>query len=518
MQTRTQAGCFNVNFGLQWDRRSIKSLSANSLRSSWIDETIKDTHQGKTMAQAQYDLVVIGSGPAGEKGAAQAAYFGKKVLLIEKAKHLGGAGINTGTLPSKTLRETALYYSGLRQRGLYGIDYSLREGLTVKDFMYRKQVVIENERRLVELNLEHHHIEIMWGEASLLDAHTVKVQTPSGEEITLQGDIILIATGSSPFHPPGIPFDHKKVFDSDDILEELEYIPKTMAVVGGGVIGSEYACLFTALGLHVTLIDGRDRLMPFVDHELAGRLQDQLTEIGLHFVFNDRVKQVTTHSNQVSIELLSGGQLNADIALFASGRQSNVENLGLEAVGVKMGERGLILVNKRFQTNVPNIYAAGDVIGFPSLASTSMEQARVAMVHAFDLQYKEEVSPVLPMSVYTIPEIAMVGLTEEECQRDGISYLVGRAYYEKSPRGQIVGDFTGMLKLIFSTQDKKLLGAHMIGEMASELIHLGAHVMYDGGTIDSFIHVVYNYPTLSDSYKYAAYDGLGNWEKWRAEQ
>lgn len=464
-----------------------------------------------------YDLVVVGSGPAGEKGAAQAAYFGKKVALVERAPHLGGAGINTGTLPSKTLRETALYFSGLRQRGLYGIDYSLKEGLTVAEFMHRKDIVIENERDLIEANLAHHGVEVIRGAAALYDAHTVAVSGADGGQRILTTAVILIATGSSPHHPPQIPFDDQMIYDSDSILR-MNRIPKTMAIVGGGVIGSEYACVFTALGAQVTLVDTRERLLPFVDAELAEQLRRQLEQLGLCFLFSEEMLSIEVHDEHVQLILKSGRQLETDIALMAAGRQSNVQGLGLEALGVQLGRRGLIVVNEHYQTSVPNVYAAGDVIGFPALASTSMEQARVAMVHAFHLKYKERVSPVLPLAVYTIPEISMVGVSEDECREKAIPYLVGRARYETNPRGQIIGDFSGMIKLIFAPADRRLLGVHIIGELASELIHIGAHVLAADGTIDAFIQAVYNYPTLSDAYKYAAYDGLGAYERWLAEQ
>jgi len=464
-------------------------------------------------SQYDYDLIVIGSGPAGEKGAAQAAYFGKKVALIERAPHLGGAGINTGTVPSKTLRETALYFSGLRQRGLYGIDYSLKDNLTVGDFMYRKQIVVESEWGIIQRNLDRHHIEVLHGEASLRDAHTVQVRRSDGTEIALTTNFVLVATGSSPFNPPDVPFDHRLIYDSDSILS-MSHIPKTMTVVGGGVIGIEYATIFAALGVQVTLVESRNRLLSFVDGEIVERMQRHLERLGLRFILNTRVNQLHVHEDHVDMTLQTGERLDCEIALYAAGRQSNVEGLGLEAVGVTLGNRGLILVNEKYQTSVPNIYAAGDVIGFPALASTSMEQARVAMVHAFDLRYKEQVSPIIPLAIYTIPEISTVGLSEDDCKAKSLPHLVGRAYYETSARGQIIGDLSGMLKLVFARDDKKLLGAHHIGEMASELVHIGAHVMAAGGTIDAFINAVYNYPTLADSYKYAAYDGLGNWERW----
>lgn len=466
------------------------------------------------MPNDHYDLIVIGSGPAGEKGAAQAAYFGKRVAIVERSLNVGGAGINTGTVPSKTLREAALYFSGLRQRGLYGIDYSLKENLSVKDFMYREKIVTENEHRLIESNIYKHNITLLHGEASLKDNHTVQVTSSDGE-IIISGDFVLIATGSSPYHPPEIPFDGNLIYDSDSILH-MDRIPKTMAVVGGGVIGTEYASIFTALGVQVTLIEPKERVLPFVDTEMIHRLMDQLKLLGLHFALGHKMISIERHADHVQLTLETRGKLEFDIALIASGRQSNVQGLGLEQIGVKMGNRGLVIVNEKFQTSVPNIYAAGDVIGFPALASTSMDQARVAMVHAFDLSYKEQMSPVLPLAVYAIPEISSVGITEDECMAKQIPYLIGRGFYENNPRGQIIGDMSGMIKLIFAPQDKKLLGAHIIGEQASELIHIAAHVMLVHGTIDAFIQSVYNYPTLSDLYKYAAYDGLGNWERWQA--
>lgn len=460
-----------------------------------------------------YDLIVIGSGPAGEKGAAQAAYHGKRVAIVERSARAGGAGINTGTVPSKTLREAALYYSGLRQRGLYGIDYSLRENMSVADFMQRRHIVIESEHRLIEDNISRHDITFVQGEASLQDAHTVRVASASGEK-KIHGDVILIATGSSPYHPPEIAVDNDLVYDSDSILD-MKRIPKTMAVVGGGVIGTEYASIFTALGVNVILIEPRERILPFVDTEMIHRLTAQLKELGVKFALGDRVAEVKTQANRVQLRLQTLGVLDVDVVLVASGRQSNVQALGLEQVGVKTGEQGVIIVNEKYQTDVPNIYAAGDVIGFPAMASASMEQARLAMSHAFDPGYMERISPVLPIAVYTIPEISSVGLTEDECRDKNIPYLVGRAYYANNPRGQIIGDMSGMVKLIFSPEDKKLLGAHIIGEQASELIHIAAHVMLVGGTLDAFIQSVYNYPTLADLYKYAAYDGLKHLEEWR---
>jgi NAD(P) transhydrogenase len=460
----------------------------------------------------KYDLIVIGAGPAGEKGASKAAQYGKRVALIERAPHPGGAGINTGTVPSKTLRESALYFSGLRQRGLYGIDYSLKEELTIKDFMYRERTVVRKERKQILQHIDQHDIEMIHGEASLKDAHTVLIKS-SKDEREIYGEIILIATGSSPHHPPEILFDHELICDSDSILK-MKRIPKTMAVVGGGVIGTEYASIFTALGIHVTLIEPKGRIISFIDSEIGQRLMDQLLKLGIKFILDDRVATIEARKDHVDLTLEKGGKLDVEVALIAAGRQSNVEPLGLEQVGVTLGKRGLILVDENYRTNIPNIYAVGDVIGFPALASTSMEQARAAVVHAFDLEYKEKLAPFLPLAVYAIPEVSAVGLTEDECKEKNIDYLVGRAYYEENARGQIIGDYSGMIKLVFSPTDKKLLGAHIIGEQASELIHIASHVMLANGPIDEFIEAVYNYPTLSDSYQYAAYDGLANHAEW----
>ncbi len=455
-----------------------------------------------------FDLIVLGGGPAGEKGAAQAAYFGKRVALVEREPWFGGAMVNTGTVPSKTLRETALYFSGLRQRGLYGIDYSLREDLTVQDFLHHMQEVVDSQRRQIQENLTRHNVAVFRGEGAFIDVRTISVAPSAGRPVHLSSPVILIATGSSPLRPAEIPFDDRLIYDSDSILR-MDRVPKTLAVVGGGVIGSEYASIFTALGVKVTLIDGRDRLLPFADHDIVARLQAQLTMLGQRFVLGAKVDSTEVEADGVRLTLSTGEVIEAERALFAAGRQSNVETLHLDRAGVTMGKRGLIPVDGHYCTNVPGIYAAGDVIGFPALASTSMEQARVAMVHAFDLGYKERMSPVLPLAVYTVPEIGMVGLTEEEARQKEQGVYAGRAEYARNARAQILGDQSGLLKIVFRGADKKLLGVHLVGEMASELVHIGAEVVRTGGTIDAFIEAVYNYPSLGECYKYAAYDGLG---------
>jgi len=451
----------------------------------------------------RYDLIVIGSGPAGEKGAAQAAYFGKRVALVERAPHVGGAGINTGTVPSKTLRETALYFSGLRQRGLYGVDYSVKPDLTVQDFMYREQEVVRSLREVVNANIERHQIDLVRGEAAFEDPHTVRV----GER-RLRGDVLLIATGSVPTRPAGVPFGDPRVHDSDEILA-MQRLPQSLAVVGAGVIGCEYTTIFAALGIRVTLLDGRDRLLGFLDGEVADRLRLQMQLLGVDVRLGETVIRYDADADGIRLDLKGGDALKTDAVLVAAGRVANVAGLALDRAGVAVNERGLLTVNERYQTAVPHIYAAGDVIGFPALASTSMEQARVAMVHAFDLKYKTAVAPIFPLAVYTIPEIAMVGETEESCRGKKIDYCVGRALYRTNARGQITGDLGGELKLVFRYPDKTLLGVHVIGEIAAELVHVGLMVLQVGGTIDAFINTVFNYPSLGDTYKYAAYDGLG---------
>ncbi len=457
----------------------------------------------------EYDLIVIGSGPAGEKGAAQAAYFGKRVALVESGTVVGGACVNSGTVPSKTLRESALYFSGLKQRGLHGIDYSLRENMTVGDLMHHKDAVVEQERGKIRNNLAAHHIDFVQGTAGFEDAHTVVVTARDGKTSSIRGEIILIATGSRPHRPPEIPFDDKFIFDSDTILS-MDRIPESMVVVGGGVIGCEYASIFTALGVKVALVDGRERVLTFLDGELSERLRERLAGLGLQFYLQERLEKVERTASGVRVQLQSGKTLEMETALFAAGRRGSVDGLHLEKAGLGLNKRGYIEVNESYQTLIPNIYAAGDVIGFPALASTSMEQGRVAVCHAFSFQYKKRLASMLPMGIYTIPEISSVGETEESCKEKGVEYEVGRANYSNNARGLIAGDTAGLLKILFRRDNRQLLGIHIIGEHATEIIHLGSAVMEAGGKLDTFIELVFNYPTLSEMYKYAAYDGLGN--------
>ncbi len=456
-----------------------------------------------------YDLIVIGAGPAGEKGAAQAAYFGKRVALIERAPHPGGAGINTGTVPSKTLRETALYFSGLGQHGLYGVDYQVKSHLTVKDFMYREQEVVRSLRQVVTENIVRHKIQLLRGHASFEDPHTLRVTRESEPDRLLTGDIILVATGSVPTRPKDVPFSDPRVHDSDEILEIVN-LPRTMAVVGGGVIGCEYTTIFAALGIKTSLIDGRERLLGFLDAEVAEQLKTQMGLLGVDLRLKESVSRYSPEAEGVRLELKSGASMLVDQVLVAAGRVANVRTLGIDRAGLAVNERGLITVNESYQTSVRHIYAAGDVIGFPALASTSMEQARVAMVQAFDLpKYKTRVAPIFPLAVYTIPEISMAGETEESCKQKNVEYCIGRAFYRTNARGQISGDLGGEIKLVFRYPDKLLLGVHIIGVSAAELVHIGLIALQTECTIDMFVNTVFNYPSLSDVYKYAAYDGLG---------
>ncbi len=462
-----------------------------------------------------YDLIVIGSGPAGEKGAAQAAYFGKKVALIEREPFPGGACVNTGTIPSKTLRESALHLSGFRQRGFRdAVDVTIKS-ITIDDFMYRKQLVVEKEWARIEENLQRHNVDRYQGRARFVSPTQVAVTNSAGEEL-LDGSIILIATGSSPYRPATVPFDDDAICDSDTILR-MGKIPASLAVVGAGVIGCEYASIFAALGVEVHLIDARSTLLPHIDREIVRVLLGELqTRLGVTLHLACEVQSVEKCQGKVSLTLRNGTCIVVDNVLYAAGRSSNVSDLDLERVGVKTGNRGLVLVNENYQTSMPNIYAAGDVIGFPALASTSMEQARVAMVHAFDLKYKTKVAAILPYAIYTIPELSTVGVTEDDCRTKSLPYEAGRAYFRNNARGQIIGDSKGMIKLVFDPQTLKLLGVHIVGENASELVHTGMMVMQFGGTINAFIDGVFNFPTLSDAYKYAAYDGLGNVARKRA--
>ncbi|MGD0301139.1 MAG: Si-specific NAD(P)(+) transhydrogenase [Bryobacteraceae bacterium] len=452
----------------------------------------------------KFDLIVIGGGPAGVVGATTAASMGKKVALVEYRAELGGAGANTGTVPSKTLRETALALSGVRSRGLYGVDLSLRREATVADFLRHEQHVKAGLNHSLSQRMDAWNTEVYCGSAAFADSHTVCVG--GDKPISLQGDYILVATGSAPARPPGFPFECREIYDSDTILD-LDRLPGTMAVVGAGVIGSEYASTFAALGASIHLIDGHNALLPFLDAELSRALTAVMEKNGIRFHWGDRPRSYRQEeSGKVTVTLESGDQLSVDAVLVASGRKSNTETLNLAAAGVTVGDRGIIPVDASYRTNVPHIFAAGDVIGFPALASTSMQQARYAIRAAFNAAELTQPSRFLPTGVYTIPEVSMAGETEEALQQAGVEYVAGRAPYARSARGRIIGDTDGFLKLLFRRSDMRLLGVHAMGEQATELVHIGMIALMTSSSADLFDEACFNVPTLGALYKVAAFE------------
>jgi NAD(P) transhydrogenase len=452
-----------------------------------------------------YDLIVIGGGPAGEKGAAQAAYFGKKVALIERSPTLGGAVADT-SIPFKALRETAQYLAGFRTRRLQGVEFRLKERPTLRDFISQEQALVRDYRFRVATNLDNHDIDLVTGQASFVDPHTVKVEHPRRPPILLSAEVILIAVGSRPYHPPEFDFDAEGIFDSTTFVR-ANCMPRTLAVVGAGPIGCEYACIMALLGCSVSVIDAGDTLLPFLDSEISTLLQQSLIETGVDLLLSTSVQRVS-EGPPFTLSLASGRELQADAILVAAGRVGNTEGLALENAGLAVDGRGLLSVDERFQTAQPHIRAAGDVIGFPALASSSMEQARMAMVHAFDLKYKQRVADLMPYGIYTIPECSMVGETEDSARRTGIAYVVGRARYRHNARGGIVGDDAGFLKLIYRADDMRLIGAHMIGEQAIELINIGLLSMQAKADFQAFIDACFNFPSLAELYKYATYDAM----------
>jgi NAD(P) transhydrogenase len=461
-----------------------------------------------SVSMDEFDLVVIGGGAAGEKGAAQAAYFGKSVALIEKEPVHGGAMVNTGTLPSKTLRETALYLSGFRQRGLHGVDLSLSRKASVNDFLYRLEAVVTEERLRIAANLDRHRVATFHGRARFTGPHTLAIDGGDGPKV-LKARHVLIATGSSPHRPPQFPFDHPCIYDSDEIVR-VHDIPKSMVVVGGGVIGCEYACLFGALGVQVTVVEPKPTILSFLDDDLIEGLKSRMQALGVSFRMPAQVWGCEPlDDGRVRLSLDSGNTLESDCVLVCAGRQGNTQTLGLEHAGLQVNKRGQLAVDPiTFRTPVPHIAAVGDVIGFPALASTSMEQARVAVVHFFDLKYKTHVSPLFPYGIYTIPEVSMVGATERELKEQQVDYVVGRAEFANNARGVMVGD-EGFLKLLYRRDDMTLLGVHCLGENATELVHVGLTALMCQAKADLFINTCFNYPTLGESYKYATYDALG---------
>jgi NAD(P) transhydrogenase len=455
---------------------------------------------------AHYDLLVIGSGPAGQKAAVQAAKAGKTVAIIERRQVAGGLCTNIGTIPSKSLREAVLFLSGFRQRNLYGASYRVKKDITFEDLAQRCDHVVKAEQEVIQNQLLRNGIDFIVGSASFLDAHRIAVaQGAESHEHT--ADYIVIAVGSQPARPPQIPFDGEAIIDSDELIS-LKQLPKSLTIVGGGVIGCEYACILATLGIPVVLVERRPRLLEFVDSEIIESLQYQMRNIGVTLRLNEEVTGVNKASDGlVVLQLKSGKQIDSPLLIYSAGRVGATKNLGLERIGIEADERGRVKVNDDFQTAVPHIYAVGDVVGFPALASTSMQQGRHAACHAFQLGC-HTATHLLPYGIYTIPEISMVGRNEDELTSGGVPYEIGVARYREIARGQLIGDTVGMLKLLFHSETRELLGVHAIGEGATELVHIGQAVIAHGGKLDYFIDAVFNYPTLAECYKVAALAAL----------
>ena len=459
----------------------------------------------------KYDLIVIGSGPAGQRAAIQAAKFGKHVALVEKMEVVGGAAINTGTIPSKTMREAVLHLSGFYYQSIYGVNYRVKDQITMADLSFRAQHVIKTEIDVTRAQLSRNGIEVLTGVASFTDPTHIHVVSSRGQSDYEAGAVIL-ATGTKPASSPLVPFNNRTIINSDQILQMPE-IPKTLIVVGGGVIGVEYTCMFATLGVRVTLIEKRPRLLEFADSEMVEALCYHLRDRRVTLRLNEEVESVEeTPDNGVVANLKSKKKIAGDALLYAVGRQGNVDELNLPAAGLEADNRGRIAVDADYQTKQPHIFAVGDVIGFPSLGSVSMEQGRIAAAKAFGMPIHSDPANY-PYGIYTIPEISFIGKTEEQLTDAGVAYEIGVAYFREIARGQILGDTTGRLKLIFQPETKELLGVHIIGEGASELLHIGQAVFALKGTVEYFVDTVFNYPTLAECYKAAAFNGLNKLAK-----
>lgn len=453
----------------------------------------------------EYDLVVIGSGPGGQKAAIAAAKLGKRVAMVEKGNMLGGVCVNTGTIPSKTLREAVLYLTGMNQRELYGASYRVKENITPADLLARTQHVITKEIEVVRSQLLRNRVELLVGVGSFVDDYTILVEDASrGDKMTITAKFVVIATGTLPARPAGVSFDSHRVLDSDGILD-LTSIPTTMVVVGAGVIGIEYASMFAALGTKVTVVEKRTSMLDFCDPEVIESLRFHLRDLAVTFRFGEEVTAVDVGANGTLTTLRSGKQIPAETVMYSAGRQGLTAPLALENAGLEADERGRIYVDDNFRTKVEHIYAVGDVIGFPALAATSMDQGRLAAYHAFD-EPGAKLMDLQPIGIYSIPEVSYVGATEVDLTKESVPYEVGVSRYRELARGQIAGDTYGMLKILVSTDDLKLLGVHIFGSGATDLVHIGQAVMGCGGTVEYLVDAVFNYPTLSEAYKVAALD------------
>jgi NAD(P) transhydrogenase len=454
----------------------------------------------------EYDLIVIGSGPAGQRAAIQGAKYGKRVALVERREIVGGTCINTGTIPSKTIREAVLHFSGYNYQGIYGVSYRVKERVTMADLGFRVQQVVKTEVDVTQAQLSRNGIDVIYGQASFLDPTHVRVSSARGQA-DYTAPLVVIATGTRPAATSCVPINGSTIINSDQILQMTE-VPKTLIVVGGGVIGVEYTCMFAVLGVRVILVEKRPRLLEFADAEIIEALSYHLRDHRVTMRLNEEVDTVeSTPEGAVVANLKSRKRITGDALLYAVGRQGNVDELDLAAAGLEADSRGRIPVDPDFRTKQPNIFAVGDVIGFPSLASVSMEQGRLAAAHAFSKPVVTNPA-AYPYGIYTIPEISFIGKTEEQLTEDDVPYEVGVAYYRETARGQIRGDTTGRLKLIFHRETRALLGVHIIGEGAAELLHIGQAVLILNGTVDYFVDTVFNYPTLAEAYKAAAFNGV----------
>ncbi len=456
-----------------------------------------------------YEMLVIGSGPSGRRAAVQAAKLGRSVLVVDRGRRLGGVSVHTGTIPSKTIRETVLNLSGWRERGFYGRGYRVKQDISVGDIVDRLRKTLDHEVEVLQHQFMRNAVRSIQASATFIDDHRASIVEETGETFEVGYDSALVAVGTRPYRPDNVPFDGNRVLDSDEILD-LDRLPRTLAVIGGGVIGVEYATIFSALDVPVTLIEARDSILDFVDREIVEDFIHQMRDRGMSIRIGSSVKAIAAMPDHAEVALADGRTVRSEIVLYAAGRTGNVGGLGLEAVGIEPDARGRIRVDpKTFQTSVPNIYAAGDVIGFPSLASTSMEQGRVAACHAFGMPLPAA-PQTFPYGIYAVPEISTVGLSEEEVRASGVPYECGVARFRETSRGHIMGVNSGFLKLIFALDTRRLLGAHIVGEGATELIHIGQAVINLGGTVDFFVENTFNYPTLAEAYKIA---GLDAWNR-----
>ena len=467
------------------------------------------------MSAVKYDLIVIGSGPSGQRAAVAASKMKKRVAVVEARSVVGGVCINTGTIPSKTMREAVLHLSGYNYRSLYGMNYKVKEKITMADLAFRVQAVVKTEVDVTEAQLSRNSIDVVHGVARFVDPHQVRVEGPQGDS-TLEADRIILAVGTKPADSAKVPINGRTIVNSDQILD-LPELPRSLIVVGGGVIGVEYGCMFAVLGVRVTLIEKRDRLLEFADREIIEALSYHLRDARVTLRLGEEVASVEQlPDSTVVANLESKKRVSGDALLYAVGRQGAIDELNLAAAGLEADNRGRIPVDENYQTKVDHIFAVGDVVGFPSLASVSMEQGRIAAARAFNDCRTSSNPSFYPYGIYTIPEISFIGKTEEQLTDEDVPYEVGMAYYRETARGQIRGDTTGRLKLVFHRDTRKVLGVHIIGEGAAELVHIGQAVMILGGTIDYFIDTVFNYPTLAECYKAAAFNGLGRLGRYQA--